>query len=75
MVVTRSKCLKRHFLENVVLVPLCANISQQRKQLAKCSKVRCKDEEERFQIMCNSNRYWPQNGPFSQIVSHMYTDI
>ena len=66
---TGSKCLNlvspQHTFRNSIL---CASISQEPNQLPKRSKVRCKEEEERIQIICKTqNRDLPPSGPFSQI--------
>ena len=63
---------KRRFLNNILFVnsTLCVSISQKLNQLPKRSKVRCKEEEERIQIIYKTqNRDLPPSGPFPQILS------
>ena len=60
---------RQHTFRNSIL---CASISQKPTQLPKRSKVRCKEEEERIQIICKTqNRDLPPSGPFLQILSHI----
>ena len=72
---TGSKMFKRHFLDNTLFViPHFAQVylRNQFSCIPKCSKVCCKKEEERIQIIYKTqNQHLPPSGPFSQILSHL----
>ena len=73
---TGSKCLNVVFSTTYYYTfrnsTFCVSISQKPNQLLKRSKVRCKEEEERIQIIYKTqNRDLPPSGPFSQILSHI----